>query len=190
MEQSSYTGRTLCFFNRARSVSRTVGVSVQSYLRRADKDVEALIAAGAAVRLVKGVYNEPAERPTCSPSRQCDLLHRRLQQLRCLRRCFDCYRVERTSSRAGYSRCGPSPFHGAPGSSTYVLSISDPDQWRDSDRQFIAPMAPHSTAKAKTETHVLAEPHDVVGSPGIVVEIAVNARGEIRLAGGKAQWRL
>jgi hypothetical protein len=51
-----------------------------------------------------------------SPS---DLLHRRLQQLRCLRRCFDCYRVERTSSRAGYSRCGPSPFHGAPGNVTY-----------------------------------------------------------------------
>ena len=40
-------------------------------------------------------------RPARSPSRQCDLLHRRLQQLRCLRRCFDCYRVERTSSRAG-----------------------------------------------------------------------------------------
>ena len=33
-----------------------------------------------------------------SPS---DSLHRRLQQLRCLRRCFDCYRVERTSSRTG-----------------------------------------------------------------------------------------
>ena len=33
-----------------------------------------------------------------SPS---DSLHRRLQQLRCLRRCFDCYRVERISSRTG-----------------------------------------------------------------------------------------
>jgi hypothetical protein len=65
-------------------------------------------------------FSRPAQRlltlrPTCSPSRLCDLLHRRLQQLRGLRRCFDCYRVERTSSRAGYSRCGPSPFHGAPG---------------------------------------------------------------------------
>jgi hypothetical protein len=40
-------------------------------------------------------------RPACSPSRLCDPLHRRLQQLRCLRCCFDCYRVERTSSRAG-----------------------------------------------------------------------------------------
>jgi hypothetical protein len=51
-------------------------------------------------------FSRPAQRlltlrPACSPSRQCDLLHRRLQQLRCLRRCFDCYRVERTSSRAG-----------------------------------------------------------------------------------------
>ena len=47
-----------------------------------------------------------------SPS---DSLHQRLQQSRCLHRCSDCYRVERTSSRAGYSRCGPPPFHGAPG---------------------------------------------------------------------------
>jgi hypothetical protein len=31
----------------------------------------------------------------------CDPLHRRLRQLRCLRCRFDCYRVERTSSRAG-----------------------------------------------------------------------------------------
>jgi hypothetical protein len=51
-------------------------------------------------------FSRPAQRlltlrPACSPSRQCDLLHRRLQQLRCLRRCFDCYRVERTSSRPG-----------------------------------------------------------------------------------------
>src|SRR5215468_2171922 len=33
-----------------------------------------------------------------SPS---DPFHRKLQQLRCLCRRFDCYRVERTSSRAG-----------------------------------------------------------------------------------------
>src|SRR5262250_59156 len=31
----------------------------------------------------------------------CDPLHRKLRRLRCLRRRFDCYRVERTSSRAG-----------------------------------------------------------------------------------------
>ena len=31
----------------------------------------------------------------------CDPLHQRLQRPRCLHRCSDCYRVERTSSRAG-----------------------------------------------------------------------------------------
>ena len=31
----------------------------------------------------------------------CDLLHRKLRQLRCLHYRFDCYRVERTSSRVG-----------------------------------------------------------------------------------------
>jgi hypothetical protein len=40
-------------------------------------------------------------RPTCSPSRLSDPLHQRLQQSRCLHCCSDCYRVERTSSRAG-----------------------------------------------------------------------------------------
>jgi hypothetical protein len=40
-------------------------------------------------------------RPTCSPSRLCDSLDQRLQQSRCLHCCSDCYRVERTSSRAG-----------------------------------------------------------------------------------------
>ena len=40
-------------------------------------------------------------RPVRLPSRQSDPLHRRLRRLRCLCRRFDCYRVERTSSRAG-----------------------------------------------------------------------------------------
>ena len=42
-----------------------------------------------------------ALRPACLPSRFNDLLHQRLQQSRCLHCCSDCYRVERTSSRAG-----------------------------------------------------------------------------------------
>src|SRR5271167_4204119 len=54
------------------------------------------------------VVSRPAQRllglwPARSPSRHRDPLHRRLQRLRCLRRCFDCYRVERTSSRAALS---------------------------------------------------------------------------------------
>ena len=34
---------------------------MQAYLYRTEKDLDALIAIGAAVRLVKGAYNEPAE---------------------------------------------------------------------------------------------------------------------------------
>jgi hypothetical protein len=50
-------------------------------------------------------------RPTDSPSRLRDPLHRRLRRLCCLHRPSDCYRVERSSSRAGLSsRCGPALF--------------------------------------------------------------------------------
>ena len=45
-----------------------------------------------------------------SPS---DSLHQRLQQSRCLHCCSDCYRVERTSSRAGLPPLWTSAFHGA-----------------------------------------------------------------------------
>ena len=51
-------------------------------------------------------FSRPAQRsrklrPACLSSRFNDLLHQRLQRSRCLHRCSDCYRVERTSSRAG-----------------------------------------------------------------------------------------
>ena len=50
--------------------------------------------------------SRPAQRlltlpSVCSPSRLNDPLHRRLQTLRYLCRCSDCYWVERTSSRVG-----------------------------------------------------------------------------------------
>src|SRR4029077_8781216 len=45
-----------------------------------------------------------------SPS---DPLHRKLRQLRCLRCRFNCYRVERSSSRAGVAPAEASAFHGA-----------------------------------------------------------------------------
>src|SRR6266849_138192 len=52
------------------------------------------------------LFSGPAQRsltlqPARSPSRLSDPLHQRLQQSRCLHRCSDCYRLERTSSRAG-----------------------------------------------------------------------------------------
>jgi len=61
MEQSPYIDVTLELYRRARAVHRNVGVCVQAYLYRTEKDVASLIAQGATVRLVKGAYNEPAE---------------------------------------------------------------------------------------------------------------------------------
>jgi proline dehydrogenase len=60
MEQSSYVDPTLELYARARETRPKVGVCVQAYLHRTEKDVESLISMGAAVRLVKGAYSEPA----------------------------------------------------------------------------------------------------------------------------------
>ena len=46
-----------------------------------------------------------------SPS---DLLHQRLQPFRYLHDCSNCYRVERSSSRAGLHPLRNTTFHGAP----------------------------------------------------------------------------
>jgi len=61
MEQSPYVDVTLEMYLRARKGYANVGVCVQAYLYRTQKDLDSLIAIGAAVRLVKGAYNEPAE---------------------------------------------------------------------------------------------------------------------------------
>ena len=61
MEQSAYVERTLEMYARARKAYPNVGVAVQAYLHRTEKDVASLIALGAAVRLVKGAYSEPPE---------------------------------------------------------------------------------------------------------------------------------
>ena len=61
MEQSPYVDVTLEMYLRARKAYANVGVCVQAYLYRTQNDLDSLIAIGAAVRLVKGAYNEPAE---------------------------------------------------------------------------------------------------------------------------------
>jgi proline dehydrogenase len=61
MEQSAYVDATLELYRRARATHSNVGVCVQAYLYRTERDVERLVEVGAAVRLVKGAYNEPAE---------------------------------------------------------------------------------------------------------------------------------
>ncbi len=61
MEDGRYTGVTLELFRRLRRERDNVGVCLQSYLRRTASDLDDLIPLGAAVRLVKGAYQEPPD---------------------------------------------------------------------------------------------------------------------------------
>ena len=62
MEASGYVQRTLELYDSALrpAFGDLVGVVIQTMLRRTEDDIEALLAAGARVRLVKGAYQEPA----------------------------------------------------------------------------------------------------------------------------------
>lgn len=60
MEDSTKTDATLNVFRRLRSEFDNVGIVVQSYLYRTEKDVDELLAMGARIRLCKGAYKEPA----------------------------------------------------------------------------------------------------------------------------------
>jgi proline dehydrogenase len=60
MESSAYTDRTLAVYRKARERAPNVGVAVQAYLHRTERDLEELIPLAPAVRLVKGAYREPA----------------------------------------------------------------------------------------------------------------------------------
>jgi proline dehydrogenase len=61
MESSEYIDRTLLIYERMRAEGfDNVGVVIQTYLYRSEKDILHLIEMGARVRLVKGAYDEPA----------------------------------------------------------------------------------------------------------------------------------
>ena len=60
MEGSEYTERTLGLFRRIHDLYPTaVGIVLQSYLYRTDRDLDEMIERGARVRIVKGAYKEP-----------------------------------------------------------------------------------------------------------------------------------
>ena len=63
MEQSSVTQTTIDIFKRLRAEFdlNTVGIVLQSYLRRTYDDVQALLQIPARIRICKGAYNEPPE---------------------------------------------------------------------------------------------------------------------------------
>jgi len=59
MESSPYVDPTIELFRQARERSPRVGIALQAYLFRTEKDIAALLPLGCAVRLVKGAYLEP-----------------------------------------------------------------------------------------------------------------------------------
>lgn len=60
MEQHGYVDATLALYHTVRARHANVGVCLQAYLYRTPNDLDAVIAAGGGVRLVKGAYREPA----------------------------------------------------------------------------------------------------------------------------------
>jgi proline dehydrogenase len=61
MEASNYVDITLELFRRARVQHANAGICLQAYLYRTAKDLESLIPMGAAIRLVKGAYQESSD---------------------------------------------------------------------------------------------------------------------------------
>jgi proline dehydrogenase len=58
MEYSSYVERTIAAFDNARAQRANVGLCIQAYLHRTPDDLEKLLRATTAIRLVKGAYRE------------------------------------------------------------------------------------------------------------------------------------
>ena len=61
MEASSYVEATLDIYKRALVKYPNVGICLQAYLYRTQKDVEQLLSMRPSIRLVKGAYKEPPE---------------------------------------------------------------------------------------------------------------------------------
>lgn len=61
MEGSAFTAATLRVFHAMQAPREALGIAIQSYLYRSEKDVEDLLQGGARIRLVKGAYNEPPD---------------------------------------------------------------------------------------------------------------------------------
>jgi proline dehydrogenase len=80
MEGSAYTERTIAIARELRSQSPAVGTVIQSYLRRSEQDVRALVAAGCRIRLCKGAYLEPPE-VAFQEKREVDANYVKLMQL-------------------------------------------------------------------------------------------------------------
>jgi proline dehydrogenase len=70
MEGSAYVDRTLELFLGVKEGAANVGLCLQSYLKRTEADLDALLPLDPAIRLVKGAYNEP---PSVAFARKADV---------------------------------------------------------------------------------------------------------------------
>jgi proline dehydrogenase len=62
MEDSPFTDKTIQFYRQMQAKGfENVGLVIQSYLYRSDKDIQELLADRTPIRLVKGAYDEPPE---------------------------------------------------------------------------------------------------------------------------------
>ena len=61
MESSPYVDPTLELYRYGRARTPRIGLALQAYLYRTEKDVESLVPLGSAIRIVKGAYLEPPE---------------------------------------------------------------------------------------------------------------------------------
>ena len=61
MEGSAHTEATLRLFREVDAPRDVLGVVIQTYLYRSERDVEDLLSRGARIRLVKGAYKEPPQ---------------------------------------------------------------------------------------------------------------------------------
>ncbi|PKL82555.1 MAG: proline dehydrogenase [Ignavibacteriae bacterium HGW-Ignavibacteriae-3] len=61
MEGSNYTEKTLFFYKKIKSEFDNVGLCIQAYLHRTEKDLKDLMSIDGHIRLVKGAYREPAD---------------------------------------------------------------------------------------------------------------------------------
>jgi proline dehydrogenase len=59
MESSPYVEGTIKLFKVLRERTPNIGIAIQAYLFRTEKDIEELVALGSAIRMVKGAYLEP-----------------------------------------------------------------------------------------------------------------------------------
>jgi proline dehydrogenase len=60
MEQSHYVDRTIAIYKRVRKDNPIVGLCLQAYLYRTEKDLQDLLPSIPSIRFVKGAYKEPA----------------------------------------------------------------------------------------------------------------------------------